>query len=252
MKLTFMGTAGARFMVAKQLAASGGLYLEDEGTRLAMDPGPGAVVQYAKRKVDLTKLDGILVSHRHLDHCGDVNVMIEAMTEGGFRPRGRLYCPADALDDDPVVLRYLRHFPDEVVRLEPDTCYRLGGTTFLTTRRHIHGVETYGFRFGDLRDGRTARLGWVTDSKYYDGIAEDHLAEVMLIHTVLSHSRPEQPHLGLDDAERIIREARPRLAVITHFGMQVWRAHPWEVAADLSQRTGVEVKAARDGMALEL
>lgn len=249
MKLTFMGTAGARFMVAKQLAASGGLYLEEGGVRLAMDPGPGAVVQYAKRKVDLTKLDGILLSHRHLDHCGDVNVMIEAMTEGGFRPRGTLYCPSDALDEDPVVLRYLRHFPNDVVRLEPETTYRLGELSFETTRRHIHGVETYGFKFGH---DSPARLGWVTDSKYYDGIAEDHFANVMLIHTVLSQSRPELPHLGLDDAERIIREARPKLAVITHFGMQVWRAHPWEVAADLSQRTGVEVKAARDGMSLEL
>jgi phosphoribosyl 1,2-cyclic phosphodiesterase len=247
-----MGTAGARFMVAKQLAASGGIYLEEGSTHLAMDPGPGAVVQYAKRKVDLTRLDGILLSHRHLDHSGDVNVMIEAMTEGGFRPRGRLYCPGDALDEDPVVLRYLRHFPDEVVRLEPESDYRLGELTFRTTRRHIHGAETYGFRFGASEDGRPSRLGWVTDSKYYDGIAEDHHGDVMLIHTVLSHSRPELPHLGLDDAERIIREAQPRLAVITHFGMQVWRAHPWEVAADLSQRTGVEVKAARDGMKLEV
>jgi phosphoribosyl 1,2-cyclic phosphodiesterase len=249
LKLTFMGTAGARFMVAKQLAASGGLYLEEDGTRLAMDPGPGAVVQYAKRKVDLTHLDGILLSHRHLDHCGDVNVMIEAMTEGGFRPRGKLYCPGDALDEDPVVLRYLRHFPREVVRLEPETRYELGALSFETTKRHIHGVETYGFRFGE---GSPPRLGWVTDSKYYDGIAEDHFGDVMLIHTVLAQSRPDLPHLGLDDAERIIREARPRLAIITHFGMQVWRAHPWEVAADLSQKTGVEVKAARDGMSLEL
>jgi len=248
-KLTFMGTAGARFMVAKQLAASGGLYLEEGDTRLAMDPGPGAVVQYAKRKVDLARLSGIMLSHRHLDHCGDVNVMIEAMTEGGFRPRGTLLCPGDALDEDPVVLRYLRGFPTEVVRLAPETEYRLGELTFETTRRHIHGVETYGFKFGH---GSPARLGWVTDSKYYDGIAEDHFADVMLIHTVLSHSRPELPHLGLDDAERIIRDARPRMAIITHFGMQVWRAHPWEVAADMTQRIGVEVKAARDGMALEL
>ena len=244
-----MGTAGARFMVAKQLAASGGLYLEEDGTRLAMDPGPGAVVQYAKRKVDLTRLDGILLSHRHLDHSGDVNVMIEAMTDGGFRPRGALYCPGDALDEDPVVLNYVRRFPREVVRLQPDTRYQLGALSFETTKRHIHGVETYGFRFGEASP---ARLGWVTDSKYYEGIAEDHFADVMLIHTVLAQSRPELPHLGLDDAERIIREARPRLAVITHFGMQVWRAHPWEVAADLSQRTGVEVRAARDGMSLEL
>jgi hypothetical protein len=92
----------------------------------------------------------------------------------------------------------------------------------------------------------------VTDSKYYDGIAEDHRAAVMVIHTVLNQSRPELPHLGLDDAERIVSEARPRLAIITHFGMTVWRAHPWEVAARLAERTGVEVKAARDGMSLEI
>jgi phosphoribosyl 1,2-cyclic phosphodiesterase len=245
LKLTFMGTAGARFMVAKQLAASGGLYIEEGGTRISLDPGPGAIVQYAKRKVDLTKLDAIVISHRHLDHSNDVNVMIEAMTDGGFRHRGRLFCPSDALDGDPVVLKYIRQFPQEIVALEPETEYTVGEVTFTTTPRHVHQVETYGFRFGD-------RLGWVTDSAYYDGIAEQHKADVMVIHLVLMECRPGLPHLCLDDAERIIREAKPRLAILTHYGMTVWRAHPWELAADLTQRIGTEVKAARDGMSLEL
>jgi len=243
-KLTFMGTAGARFMVAKQLAASGGLYLEDGATRLALDPGPGAIVQYAKRKIDAARLNGIVLSHRHLDHSGDVNVMIEAMTEGGFKKRGRLFCPSDALDDDPVVLGYLRGFPEEVVRLQPETDYRVGSIEFTTSPIHPHGSETYGFRFGD-------RLGWVTDSAYYEGIAKQHRAEVMVIHTVLLERRP-LPHLCLEDAEAIIREARPRLAILTHFGMTMWRAHPWELAARLSESTGIEVKAARDGMTIEL
>lgn len=244
MKLTFMGTAGARFMVAKQLAASGGLYLEEGSTRLALDPGPGAIVQYAKRKVDASRLNGIILSHRHLDHAGDVNVMIEAMTEGGFKRRGRLFCPSDALDSDPVVLAYLRDFPEEVIRLRPNSNYQVGEIAFSTTSAHPHGAETYGMRFGKL-------LGWVTDSAYYDGIADEHRAEVMVIHTVLLERR-ELPHLCLDDAERIIREARPRLALLTHFGMTMWRAHPWELAARLSERTGVDVRAARDGMAVEL
>jgi phosphoribosyl 1,2-cyclic phosphodiesterase len=245
MKVTFMGTAGARFMVAKQLAASGGLYLESDGVRLSLDPGPGAIVQYAKRKVDLTKLDGIVLSHRHLDHAGDVNVMVEAMTEGGFRHRGRLFCPSDALDDDPVVLQYLRHFPQEVVRLQPETAYDVNGFAFTTTPRHVHQAETFGFRFA-------GKLGWVTDSEYYEGIAEQHQAEVMIIHLVLMECRAGLPHLCLADAERIIRDAKPRLAILTHFGMTVWRAHPWELAADLTQRLGTEVKAARDGMVLEI
>lgn len=240
-----MGTAGARFMVARQLAASGGIYLEEGSTRLACDPGPGAVVQYAKRKVDPSRLDAILLSHRHLDHAGDVNALIEAMTEGGFRRRGKLFCPSDALDDDPIVLRYLRGFPQEIVRLQPATEYQLGEIAFETSPRHPHGVETYGFRFG-------ARLGWVTDSAYYDGIAEDHRAEVMIIHTVLYERRPELPHLCLADAEEIIRAARPRLAFLTHFGMGMWRAHPWELAEKLSQKLGVEVRAARDGMTVDV
>jgi phosphoribosyl 1,2-cyclic phosphodiesterase len=245
MKLTFMGTAGARFMVAKQLAASGGLYIEEGNTRISLDPGPGAIVQYAKRKVDLTKLDAIVVSHRHLDHSNDVNVMIEAMTDGGFRHRGRLFCPSDALTDDPVVLKYIRNFPQEIVPLQPETDYTVGEVTFTTTPRHVHQVETFGFRFG-------SRLGWVTDSAYYDGIAEQHKADVMVIHLVLMECRAGLPHLCLDDAERIIREAKPRLAILTHYGMTVWRAHPWELAADLTQRIGTEVKAARDGMSVEL
>jgi phosphoribosyl 1,2-cyclic phosphodiesterase len=244
-KLTFMGTAGARFMVAKQLAASGGLYIEEGNTRISLDPGPGAIVQYAKRKVDLTKLDAIVISHRHLDHSNDVNVMIEAMTDGGFRHRGHLFCPSDALDHDPVVLEYIRHFPQEIVALKPETEYTVGEVTFATTPRHVHQVETYGFRFGN-------RLGWVTDSAYYDGIAEQHKADVMVIHLVLMECRAGLPHLCLDDVERIIREAKPRLAILTHYGMTVWRAHPWELAEDLTQRIGTEVKAARDGMSLEL
>jgi phosphoribosyl 1,2-cyclic phosphodiesterase len=240
-----MGTAGARFMVAKQVAASGGLFIEEGDTKIALDPGPGAVVAYAQRKVDLTTLDAIVVSHRHLDHVGDVNVMVEAMTDGGFQHRGALFCPADALDDDPVVLRYLRRFPREIVRLAPETTYSVNGLSFTTSGRHVHQVETYGFRFGD-------RLGWVTDTAYYDGIAEQHRADVMLIHTILLHCHPSLPHLCVEDAERIIRDARPKRAFLTHYGMTVWRADPQAIAADMAQRLGIDVQAAHDGMTIQI
>ena len=245
MKLTFMGTAGARFMVARQVAASGGLFVEDGETSLALDPGPGAIVQYARLGVDLTGLDAIVLSHRHLDHSSDVNVMLEGMTDGGFQHRGRLFCPSDALDDDPVVLKYVRRFPGEIVRLAPDTTYSVNGVGFATSGRHVHQCETYGFRFGD-------RLGWVTDSGYYDGIAEQHRAQVMVIHTVLLDPVPSLPHLCVADAERIVREAKPRIAFLTHYGMTVWRANPAHLAAEMSQRTGVDVRAATDGLSIEL
>lgn len=89
--LTFLGTAGARVMVAKQLLASGGLWLDLGGTEVMLDPGPGALVQATRRKLKPAHLSAIILSHKHLDHSGDINAMIEAMTEGGFRHRGKVF-----------------------------------------------------------------------------------------------------------------------------------------------------------------
>ena len=86
--ITFLGTAGARFVVTKQFLASGGAWLSLGGTDILLDPGPGWLVQTTKRKLDSSKLKAIILSHKHLDHSGDINIMIEAMTEGGWRQRG--------------------------------------------------------------------------------------------------------------------------------------------------------------------
>ncbi len=245
MKVTFLGVGGGRFVSARQLTTTGGLFIEEGDSAICIDPGPGAVVQYARRQIDPARISAIMLSHRHLDHCAEVNVMIEAMTDGGFRPRGTLFCPADALDEDPVVLRYLRPTIPEIVRLQPHTDYQVGSIGFTTSGRHVHQVETYGFRFG-------RRLGWVVDTGMYEGLVQEHLADVMLIHTVLMDPHPHLPHLSVRDVELILSEARPRLAVLTHFGWQVWRSRPAEIAERMSQKLGIEVRAAYDGMTLEV
>jgi Metal-dependent hydrolases of the beta-lactamase superfamily III len=81
--ITFLGTAGARFVVAHQFLASGGAWLSFGNTQILLDPGPGCLVQATKRKLDPSKLEAIILSHKHLDHSGDINIMIEAMTDGG-------------------------------------------------------------------------------------------------------------------------------------------------------------------------
>jgi phosphoribosyl 1,2-cyclic phosphodiesterase len=69
---------------------------------------------------------------------------------------------------------------------------------------------------------------------------------------VLRECIPTLPHLCIADAERIIRDAKPKIAFLTHYGMTVWRANPDQIAADLSQRTGADVRAAKDGLSIDL
>ena len=59
-------------------------------------------------------------------------------------------------------------------------------------------------------------------------------------------------HLNLDDARSLIERIRPRLAILTHFGMTMHRARPWELAQKLSEETGLEVRAASDGAKFDL
>ena len=247
-RVTFLGTAGARVMVATQLLASGGLWFDLGGTELLLDPGPGTLVRAVEKKLKPMRLAGIILSHRHLDHSSDVNAMIEAMTEGGFQRRGTVYAPRDALEDDPVVLRYLRAYVRRIETLEEGGSYRIGDVSFHTPIRHIHSVETYGIVFETPRH----TISCVVDTRYFDELCTHYHGDLLIVNVVLREGGMLIDHLSAADAGRLIDKVRPKTAILTHFGMSMWRAHPWEVAARLSEQTGVRVIAATDGMTFDL
>ena len=246
--IIFLGTAGARFTVAKQLLASGGIWLSLNGTEILLDPGPGSIVQSTKRKLNAEKLSAIILSHRHLDHSADVNIMVEAMTQGGLRRHGWLFAPADALDTEPVIFSYLRDYLEGIEILKEGKSYSIGNVSFTTPVRHIHQVETYGMVF--RTNGHD--FSYIADTRYFDGLAHSYSSELLIINVVRLEADHPFDHLSIPDAKRIITELKPKVAILTHFGMTVWRAKPWEIAQQLSQETGVRVVAARDGMKFDL
>jgi phosphoribosyl 1,2-cyclic phosphodiesterase len=250
--IKFIGTAGARFVVTKQLRSSGGVWMSVGETNLYIDPGPGALVRClnSKPKLEPSTLDGILLTHKHLDHSGDVNVMIEAMTEGGFKKRGVLFAPEDALEEDPVVLRYLRNYVENVIVLKESTEYRIGEISFSTARRHRHRVETYGINFKI----KPHSVSLVSDTKFFPELPNLYRGEILIIHVVRLKPVVDEPieHLSVDDVKTILKKAKPKLTILTHFGMTMIRAKPWEVASELGKELGLKVIAASDGMKLDL
>ncbi len=246
----FLGSGGARIVVARQIRASGGIWFSLDGTRFLVDPGPGALVRMtaSRHGLDPTGLAAILLSHRHLDHAGDVNNMIEAMTMGGTEPRGALLAPNDALEgEDPVVLRYVRAFLDRVVVLREGGDYDVGTVRVSTPARHRHRGEVYGFLF------RTARLSvaYIADTAYFPALADHYRADVVILN-VVRHRRSELDHLHAPDALELVKAIRPGLAILTHFGMTMLRAKPWQVARKMTEQTGIKVLAASDGRLVDL
>ena len=78
MELNFLGTGGGRFTTASQGRKTAGIIIETEGLNLHLDPGPGALVEVAEKEYDL---DGVILTHSHLDHCNDAEALIERITE---------------------------------------------------------------------------------------------------------------------------------------------------------------------------
>jgi phosphoribosyl 1,2-cyclic phosphodiesterase len=246
--ITFLGTAGARFVMIRQFLASGGAWLGLGDTQILLDPGPGSLVQVARRKLDPGKLDAIVLSHKHLDHSGDINVMIEAMTEGGTKKRGIVFAPADALEQDPVILSYLRSYPQSIRVLTEGGSYTINDVSFKTPIRHRHPVETYGFIFETPRH----TFSWIVDTRYLEDLADHYEGDLVVIHVVRLNPGAPVDHLSLPEVKSIIEKLKPRIAILTHFGMTMWRAKPWELAKTLSEETGITVIAARDGMKFDL
>lgn len=243
-QLIFLGTGGARFVVFSQQRASGGLWLSLEGTHILIDPGPGSLLQCLGHNPPLnpTELSALVISHRHLDHCADVNVIIEAMTRGGVKKGGTLLAPGDALFDDPVVLMYLRRYLQKIEVLKAGGSYSLGPVEVEAGLRLMHTVENYllTFRVPGLS------LVYLSDTRYFpqlEAIKGDYLIlNLVLINPI------DVDHLCLEEAKRIIGAVRPKAALLTHFGTTVLRAGPEKVAQEIERETGVKTLAAFDGM----
>jgi phosphoribosyl 1,2-cyclic phosphodiesterase len=146
-----------------------------------------------------------------------------------------------------VILRYVRGYPAGTVVLAPGGRHAIGDAVLETPLRLRHPVETYGLR---LR-GRHHCVALIACTGYFAELEEAFRADVLILNIVYRHPRDET-HLAVPDAQRLIAAIRPRLAVITHFGLTMLRARPGEVAEELSRATGVRVVAARDRWRLAL
>lgn len=248
--IKFLGTAGARFVMIKQLRASGGIWLALNETNILIDPGPGTLVKClsSKPKLDPSKLDAIILTHRHLDHSGDINLMVEAMTDGGFKRRGAVFAPQDALGEDPVILKYIRKYPEKLEVLKEKGSYSIGKVRFTSPVVHIHGVQTYGL---EIASGNNS-ISLIVDTQYFKGLENSYHGKILIINTVLYEPKAGLEHLSLPDAEKIIKHIKPKTAILTHFGMTMLRHKPHELAMQLEEKLGIHTIAAYDGMRFDL
>jgi ribonuclease BN (tRNA processing enzyme) len=128
-RLIFLGTGGGRFATIYQMRATAGIYLDD-GVRMHIDPGPGALVHMHRAGIDPTQTDAILISHCHPDHYTDAEILIEAMTMGGTKKRGTIIGSKSVFegvkDFSPAISSYHSKLVEHTISMVPKMRVKVG------------------------------------------------------------------------------------------------------------------------------
>ena len=276
MKLFFLGTGGGRISLAKQFRSTAG-FLITGSKRVYVDPGVGTVNQANRFRINLDSIDFIYISHPHLDHANDAELLVEVMTHATLMKRGAIVADHLSLEGsslferilasitrplskvlpqlfkkiriaNPAVSEYHKNLVKSVYEISPGKELQIEGLKFIGTNTK-HDDPAVGFVL-EL-DGK--RIGYTADTEYFEGMAEEYKNCDAIVINMLRATKPDfAGHFYADTVTQFLKEAKPKKAFITRFGGQFFKLNPSIITKKIQDDSGVETIATRDGMSAEI
>lgn len=246
-RITFLGTAGENSVLAKYDKTGGGVILEIDDKSFFLDPGPGALVQAGRLKFNLRENTALILSSSRIEQCNDINSVIDAMTVSGLDKRGVLLANMKAFGEKSLLLEPYKLWVERIIHLESGK--RIGIEdidihVLSTTEENAFGLSFF------TKEGK---ITYTSNTSCTSEIIEQYKGSSLLILNIF-HPRgiTSSGFLNTDDAITIVQAVKPKLAVITHFGMKMIKAEPLYEAREIQRQTNIQVIAAKEGLTLSL
>jgi phosphoribosyl 1,2-cyclic phosphodiesterase len=268
-EIVFIGTGGGRGAVIRQPKdfGTGGFRINGD-LNIYVDPGPGAAAHSARLGHSLEDIDILIISHNHLDHMGDAEVLAEAMNGFGFEKKGILIASDACINGskgdkcDRAMDRYHMDMFKDIIIGKPGKKMEIEKNEKSFEIEFTPVDHEDGTGFGFVIKAENATVGYTSDTQYTKGMEKWFMGVDALIINAIKENltetgksgKPYAGHLAFyPDAERIIGKVRPDLSILTHIGYRLATGGRLEeLKYDLNSKTGEQVMIPRQGYKVSL
>lgn len=173
------------------------------------------------------------------------------MTLGGIDKFGVLLSNRSTLvgseDIRPYITEQHKSFVERAILLEPGkkvgiNDIEITGTKTKSKDEGAIGVKMLTSQF---------HLGYTGDTGYNSEIAEQYRGvDLLIVNMPNCTDQKDQNQLNTDDVIKLIKHAKPKLAILTHFGIKILKEDVLEETRKVQRQTKIQTIAAKDGMVI--
>lgn len=246
--IMFLGTGGDSIVVGKQLRASGGIILKFKNNIFLLDPGPGSLIRMKQQNVNPRELTAVFVSHNHLNHSSDVNAVLSAMTYSGIDKRGILVCDEESIHGSekayPSISKFHRGLVEKFIVMRPGMKVEINNVN-IEALPAKHTKTSLGFKFTT----EEFTISYTSDTELSKEVIDTHKkSAVIIINCKYPFGLSQQGHMSSEDVANFLDKTKPKLAIITHFGVKMLDADPIYEAREIHKKVECQVIAAKEGL----
>jgi Metal-dependent hydrolases of the beta-lactamase superfamily III len=222
MKLVVLGSGTANPHPKRSSAA---FWLETAGGIVVLDIAASAPHRLAQEHLDWGNIDAIWISHFHLDHCAGLAPFL-------FATR---HAPETASRTKPLKIfggKGLRElidsfnkagggklleqpFPIEIIETEPLETFEILTGVSAIAMSTPHTDNSHAIR---IEDHTGTTLVYTSDTGFRKDVSVfARRADLLIIESSFVRDKKTQKHLELAEAIYLIRQAKPKRAMLTHF-----------------------------------
>jgi hypothetical protein len=171
------------------------------------------------------------------------------MTYGGFDKKGVLVANNTVINGsqnhEPFLHKYYRDCLERFIVMEEGGKVGVNDVEIKAIRAKHSEPNAIGFKF--ITPDYT--LTYTGDTIYsVETISEYENSNVLILNVPHLKKEEGRDNLCKEDAIKIIKKVNPKLAIITHFGINFLKADPLYEIREIQRETNTQVIAAKDGM----